>query len=218
MQHIWIVKVPEDSTIFTKETLLKNIPEAFRERANRYLDKESSLSYITGRLLLKKALLKNGLSTSLLKEIRYSEHGKPSFMGHNFSISHSNWYVALLFGTEFSVGIDIEKKKNIDLKLFEYLFTVLEWASILEAENTLERFYWYWVRKEALLKAVGCSLKALKQLAVFEDHGMYKNKRYYFESFDFDTDFNGIVAMEEKVNLQVEFIDIKDLLNLMGNK
>ncbi len=212
MQKIWIVKIPEDTTLFTREILLENLPKALWQRAKRYLDRESSLSYITGRLLLKKALIKNGFSTSLLEEIRYSEHGKPSFTDHNFSISHSNWYVVLIFGTEFSVGIDIEKKKNIDLKLFNYLFTELEWKSIVEAENSLERFYWFWVRKEALLKAAGCDLKELKQLEVLEHHGTYKDKRYYFESFDFDADFNGIVAMEQKVDFDAELIDIKDLL------
>ncbi len=212
MQKIWIVKISENNALFTKELLLKNLPKALWQRANRYLDGESSLGYITGRLLLRKALIKKGISSSLLEEIRYSEQGKPSIIDFNFSISHSNGYVVLVFGTEFLVGIDIEMKKNIDLKLFKYLFTGLEWKSIIEAENSLERFYWFWVRKEALLKAAGCALKELKQLEVLEHHGTYKDKRYFFKSFDFDADFNGIVAMEEKVDFAVELIDIKDLL------
>jgi len=212
MQKIWIAKTLKNSAIFTKELLLENLPKALSNRAHRYLDEESSLSYITGRLLLKKALLKNGLQAFLLEEIRYSEHGKPSFIDHNFSISHSNGYVALVFGTEFSIGIDIEKKKNIDLKLFKYLFTEQEWESIIEAENSLERFYWFWVRKEALLKAAGCALTALKQLEVLEHHGLYKDKYYYFKPFNFNTDFNGIVATEEKVNFDVELIDVENLL------
>ncbi len=212
MQKIWIVKTLENSTFFTKELLLENLPQSLWEKANRYLDKESSLSYIIGRLLLKKALLTNKLSPSLLEEIQYSEHGKPSFINHNFSISHSNWYVVLIFGTVFSVGIDIEKKKNIDLKLFTYLFTELEWKSITEAEDSLELFYWFWVRKEALLKAVGCTLKELKQLEVFEHHGIYNGKRYYFIPFHFNAHFNGIVATEEKIDIDVQFIDIQDLL------
>lgn len=212
MQKIWIVNTLENNTFFTKEMLLENLPKSLWEKANRYLDEESSLSYIIGRLLLKKALLTNKLSSSLLEEIHYSEHGKPSFLNHNFSISHSNWYVALVFGTTFSIGIDIEKKKNIDLKLFKYLFTELEWKSITEAEDSLELFYWFWVRKEALLKAAGCALKELKQLEIFEHHGIYEGKRYYFTPFNFNVDFNGIVATEEKIDFDVELIDVQDLL------
>ena len=198
--------------VFSKEMLLKRLPESLWLKANRYLDAQSSMSYIGGRLLLKNALVQKGVSSSLLEEIRYSEHGKPSFEDHHFSISHSNWYVVLVFGTAFSVGIDIEMKKNIDLKLFEYLFTIREWNSILSAENSLDRFYWYWVRKEALLKAVGCSLKVLKELEVYEYHGIYKNKRYYFESFEFDASFNGMIAMEKKERFEVKMLSFKDLL------
>lgn len=211
VQKIWIVKLSKN-TVFTDKVLLKKLPVSFYKKANRYLNQESSMSYITGRLLLKKALIQHRVSTSLLEEIHYSEHGKPSFIDHNFSISHSNGYVSLIFGTEFSIGIDIEKKKEIELKLFNYLFTELEWKSIMEADNSLERFYWFWVRKEALLKATGCALKDLKQLAVFEHHGMYMNKCYYFKAFDFDSDFNGIIASEERMDVKVAFINIEDLL------
>ena len=212
MLKIRIVKTAKNNPFFTKELLLKNLPKSLQEKAKRYLNEESSLSYSAGRLLLKKALFENRLPASLLEEIYYSEQGKPSFKAHNFSISHSNGYVVLVFSTNFSVGIDIEKKKTIDLKLFNYLFTDLEWTSILNAENSLERFYWFWVRKEALLKAAGCKLKDLKQLEVFEYYGMYKEKRYYFKSFNFDSDFNAIVATETQTAIAVEFVELKDLL------
>lgn len=212
MLKIRIVKIAKNNSSFTKELLLKNLPKSLQERAKRYLDEESSLSYSAGRLLLKRALSENGLPASLLEEIGYSEQGKPSFKVHNFSISHSNGYVVLAFSTNFSVGIDIEKRKTIDLKLFNYLFTAQEWASILDARNSLERFYWFWIRKEALLKAVGCTLKELKQLKVYEHYGTYKKKHYYFKPFDFDPDFNGIVATETQTAIAMEFIELKDLL------
>jgi 4'-phosphopantetheinyl transferase len=41
---------------------------------------------------------------------------------------------------------------------------------------------------------------------------MYKDKRYHFEAFDFNSDFNGVIAMEEKVAFNVEFVDLMDLL------
>lgn len=213
MQKIWVVKITENDSFLTKERLLKNLPESIYNRANRYLDAESSWSFITGRLLLKKVLSENKISPSLLEEIHYSDHGKPSFIDYNFSLSHSNWYVVLIFGTSFSVGIDIEKKKNIDLNLFKYLFTDLEWKSIITSENPLERFYWFWVRKEALLKAVGCALKDLKLLEVNEHFGIYKDKRYLFKTFDFDSEFNGVVAMEDKIEVEVKHIQMADLLD-----
>jgi len=212
MQKIWMVRLSEIDTFYTREILLKNLPKVLTERAYRYVCEESAQSYIVGRLLLKKALVENNLSTSLLEEIHYSEQGKPSLKDLYFSISHSKGYVVLVFGTNFSVGIDIEYKKDIDLKLFKYLFTKKEWKIIVKDENPIERFFWYWVRKESLLKAVGCTLKDLKYLNVSENSGSFKSKHYYFKAFDFDVDFNGVVAVEEEVEFELEYITLTELL------
>lgn len=212
MHKIYIVKTNQNDGFYRKEKLLKSLPKSLCIKANRYLDVASSIDYITGRLLLKYALIKNGFSESLLENISYSTHGKPSLKGLNFSISHSNGYVVFVCSTENSLGIDIEMKKNIDLKLFEYLFTEWEWSLIMTAKNKQEQFYWYWVRKEALLKASGCALHELKDLEVFEHHGIYKEKRYYFKAFDFDADFNGMLAMEKKEEFEVERMYLEVLL------
>ena len=211
MQKTWLVKIPENTTIYSKKALLNKLPISFLDRANRYIKDEDSYAYILGRLLLKKALVDNELPLSLLEKIQYSIHGKPSFIDCNFSISHSNRYVAFVFSTKFSIGIDIEKKKKVDLKLFEYLFTSEEWSAIMQSKNALEKFYWYWVRKEALLKAAGCGLGDLMKLEVFESHGTYMGRRYYFEPLNFDLAYNGIVAIMEKKSLDLVLLDIRDL-------
>lgn len=212
MPKIWIVPIPENNSSFTKEALLQHLPKSLWIRANRYLNQYSALSFITGRLLLKLALIKNELPISLLEEICFSDNGKPYFHNHNFSISHSNGYVVLVFGTIFPVGVDIEEKKPVDLTLFRYLFTQDEWISIQDAQNPLERFYWFWVRKEALLKAAGSSIKQLKQLKVQEHAGIYIDKHYYFTPFKFDIAYNGIIATEEQIHCEIKMIKIEDLL------
>lgn len=212
MQELWIARIPQESTSITKNKLLSLLPASLSARALRYLNTDSCLGYLMGRLLLKKAIIKNGLSLSLLENIQYSKQGKPNLQELYFSISHSDGYVAFISSTTCDVGIDIEKKKHIDLKLFRYLFTETEWNSICNSENVLERFYWFWVRKEALLKIAGCALKDLKILHVFQSYGTYMGKDYYFEPFGFDNDFNGIIATEEKVDFDMKLIDIKDVL------
>ena len=61
-------------------------------------------------------------------------------------------------------------------------------------------------------QSMRCTLTALKQLEIFEHHGMYKGKRYYFTPFNFNVEFNGVVATEEKIDFDVELIDMQDLL------
>ncbi|AWH75727.1 4'-phosphopantetheinyl transferase [Dokdonia sp. Dokd-P16] len=212
MGEIWIVNFSNNSQQFTDEELLKKLPESTVNRALRYLNKESFLSFITGRLLLKRAILESEYSSFSIEDIKYSDKGKPSFTNVNFSISHSNGYVVLIFGTVFQVGIDIEKRKDIDLKLFKYLFTDLEWKVIMQDNSPIDRFYWYWVRKEALLKTVDCSLKELEGLEIFEDYGIYKDQRYYFKTFEFNPEFNGVLAIEEEMDVNVKFIELETLL------
>lgn len=212
MAEIWIVNFSKDSQQFTDEELLKKLPESTVDRALRYLKREGFLSFVIGRLLLKKAILESEYSSFLIENITYSDNGKPSFTNVNFSISHSNGYVVLIFGTVFQVGIDIEKRKDIDLKLFKYLFTDSEWKNIIQDKSPLDRFYWYWIRKEALLKTVDCSLKELKGLEIFEDYGIYKDQRYYFKTFEFNPEFNGVIAMEEEIDVNIKFIELETLL------
>ncbi len=214
MSTIWIAVIPENNPSFTKEVLLKKLPKSLWARANRYLKEPDALSFIIGRTLLKIALIENQLPLTLLEEIQFSDYGKPYLLDHNFSISHSNGYVSLFFGTNFSVGIDIEKKQDVDLNLFRYLFTENEWVSIQEDKEPLEKFYWYWVRKEALLKAAGCSMKHLKQLDVQEEYGYYANKEYYFTPFEFDAAYDGVIATEELVDFTVAFVDTEKLLTI----
>jgi len=212
MKEIWIVNFLSNSDQNIDERLLKNLPKSIYKRANRYLKRENYLSFLIGRLLLKNALLERGIASTTIENIVYSESGKPSFTNLNFSISHSNGYVVLFFGTVFQVGIDIEKRSNIDLALFKNLFTDKEWNDIIQDEIPLKKFYWFWVRKEALLKAVGCTLKEIRELEVFEDYGIYKEQHFYFKAFNFDSGFNGIMAMEEEVDINVRYIHLEKLL------
>lgn len=62
-------------------------------------------------MLQKRVLIKNEFAASLFEQIRYSEHEKLSILDQNFSISHNNGYVVITFGTSFSVGFDIEKRR-----------------------------------------------------------------------------------------------------------
>ncbi len=212
MKEIWIVCLSKELKKYTDDQLLKYLPDSIVNRALRYLDRGDFLSFVTGRLLLRKAILASEYSKFSIEDITYSENGKPSIDGFNFSISHSNGYVVLVFGANIQIGIDIEKRKDVDLKFFKYLFTDLEWNNIIQNKIPLDKFYWYWVRKEALLKAVGCSLKELKELEVYDNYGIYKGQKYYLNPFTFDTEFNGMIAVDKEVDFTCKYITLEALL------
>lgn len=214
MTEVWILNIKELESKIPLSQLLKILPKTLHNKALRYINTSDAFSYVGGRLLLKNIINKRGYPNSLLEEISYSEGGKPNLKNYNFSISHSNRYVTLIFGTTSSLGIDIEKKEKPKLDLFSYLFRTDEWKSITMAKTPHEKFYWYWVRKEALLKVVDCSLKDLKELDVFEQYGIYKKKEYYFKPFDLDPEFNAIVAMEKKEDFSINYLNLIEIMNL----
>jgi 4'-phosphopantetheinyl transferase len=213
MLQIWILDTSKFETENSFDELLNKTPKIFHTRALRYINRTDSLSFLAGRLLLLHALIHNKKKTSLLEGMEYSEGGKPSIQGINFSISHSDRYVLLAFGTTSPLGIDIEKHANPNLDNFKFLFRDDEWSDILGSKNPFHKFYWYWVRKEALLKAVDCSLKELSQLYVYEEKGRYKDEQWRFCTLAIDPAFATVLAIKEKTDIHVEYLGIETLLS-----
>jgi 4'-phosphopantetheinyl transferase len=143
--------------------LLKALPEECRERALRYRFERDSYNFVAGRLLLQKGLQELGLSSDL-SQLTYQQNGKPQLPGLHFNISHSDHLVVCVLSTDGEVGIDVELQGQIELGNFIDYFTELEWNDITHASDSIKRFYFYWTRKEAVIKALGVSLSWLHQI------------------------------------------------------
>lgn len=91
----------------------------------------------------------------------FNNFGKPYLLGYpnfHFNISHSGEYVICAIDHN-PVGIDIEEKRNIDLKIAYHFFTNNEIRYIDELSiKRLERFYSIWTAKESYLKFIGKGL------------------------------------------------------------
>jgi len=194
MIDIWLLKTEELAKKIDVKHEINKLPKELKERGLKYIFDKDRLDFAAGRLLIKKALKKNMMSSSLLGEIKYSKGGKPSIAGLNFSISHSNGYLIFAHSTVSDFGIDIEKFRELDIKCFKYLFRDDEWYDIINDSNSLEKFFWFWIRKEALLKLVDCSLKDLKHLIVSEDEGVFEDEVYDFLSIDVGDDYRAVIA------------------------
>lgn len=95
--------------------------------------------------------------TFLLKKNCY---GKPFFSNYkyiNFSISHTDKY-SLFALSNSKIGIDIEKKENIDYKLISRFYTKPEQDCVFSSTNPTNMFYDIWTRKEAYTKWLGTGL------------------------------------------------------------
>ena len=105
-------------------------------------------------------------------DIRATVNGKPYLEGQqkrggiHFNVSSSDTFTAIAFSRNGSIGIDIEKIRDIPdiLEIVERHFTSDEKHQIFSCPENLRKalFYKFWTRKEAVLKAQGEGL--LKQL------------------------------------------------------
>ena len=115
--------------------------------------------------------------------MRYDEWGKPvTDGGYGFNVAHAGSMVVCAGGADMQVGVDIEEVRSVDETLYREYFTELEWGTIQSARDKTEAFYRMWVRKEAVLKALGKGvLFPLDEVDVGVDEVMCEGRVFYLK-------------------------------------
>ena len=104
------------------------------------------------------------ISRVVLGPLEKRDNGAPiPSEGVHWSLTHKEQYVAAVCAP-FAVGIDIEKIRPFNDKLYQRIGTETEWA--LAPEITEILFFRYWTAKEAVLKAVGVGMVGLSHCRV----------------------------------------------------
>lgn len=175
----------------TWEQLLPYLTDKEREKALKFKFEADRIRSVTGACLIKayarKAFPDDDIS------IRETELGKPYVAGHagyEFNLSHSGWLVVLAFD-KHPVGVDVEKVKDKDWRIFHRYLTDDEMSMIEEAESPGESFFEVWTIREAFAKEEGLGLKILDRdfLVDYDRHEIgYDGRRLYFKTFDYDAD------------------------------
>ena len=174
--QIWIAELDYLRTY--RAGLQTLLTSAEQIRAQRYLQQDDRDRYLGGRALVKLAVAKmTGIPPEDISVITAAT-GKPSvsFVNENIrvpaiSISHAGQLVvvALQYGAE--TGVDVELF-NHDANLDDLMGVVCSKEEIAEInlsdnKNRAQKFYAFWVLKEAYLKATGEGLSADARKLVF---------------------------------------------------
>ena len=130
------------------------------ERAARFVFPGLGESWSAARVVLREVLGRATLTPAADVRIRVGEFGKPSVDGVEFSLSHTGSVVLIGLG-DLPLGVDVEKipeERTVDQ--VGSSFHPRETAELfdLPADERSEAFARVWVRKEALLKAIGTGL------------------------------------------------------------
>ncbi len=130
------------------------------ERAARFVFPRLGEAWAGARVLLREVLGRVTLMPAAHVRIRVGEFGKPSVDGVEFSLSHTGSAVLIGLG-DLPLGVDVEKvPDDRTVQQVGSNFHPREAAELLglPADARPGAFARVWVRKEALLKAIGTGL------------------------------------------------------------
>lgn len=163
--HIWRISISSALKILTSsENSKRVIPQSERAYAESCALSRRN-EFLASRWFLRR-LLSSYDSSVAADEWKFetNEFGKPSIAGGSrlrFNISHSGDRIALAISESFDMGIDVERRRDLDpLQLADSFFAEREISDlrVLSGASQLNRFFQYWTLKEAFIKAVGRGL------------------------------------------------------------
>lgn len=136
-------------------------------------------------------------------EYQFNEFNKPISKDKFFNISHSKGYVAFVMD-DVPIGIDIEKIRDVDPALIDFVSSEEEQKYIRSAEN----FYEIWTNKEALVKAIGTGIKQrINEIPGLPLNSIeeFNSKIYYNKTIKCD-DLIITISRESNIDFNVKII------------
>lgn len=194
MLEIYAVEINKDIDKNLFEKALDYVPISKQSRIKRFLRYEDSLRALIAEVLIRKiVILKLKINND---EIFFEtgEYGKPhlkNFDKFHFNISHSGKWVLCAISDK-PIGIDVEKIKDLDIKIADRFFSKQEVEDLYNKNENdrLKYFFDLWTLKESYIKADGrglniplnsFSFKIKDDKIVFSTENLLKNcffKRY----------------------------------------
>lgn len=141
--------------------------EEKQEKVNRFRSEDDRKRTVSGEMLARKAVAQRCNVPAESIVFGKNKNGKPfaENLDVQFNISHSGDIVVCVVDDK-PVGIDIEKIRQINLKIAKRIYTEDEIRYLSAGKDfkenqdrlTLERFFELWTAKEAYLKYLGCGI------------------------------------------------------------
>ena len=208
-------------TIITSD-YLQNLKELYNLLSVR--EKIQSTKFITpslsNRYIITRAALRGILAKHLNvipQDIEFitNSYGKPSVKGNSikFNMSHSIEMAYYAVSISFDLGIDVEffnRKKNIfDIAKSVFSTTEFDFFIKLSNDERQEFFFETWVKKEAMIKAVGLGLSyPMKEVDTLQMHNNHSlelcGSQYYLYRLASDNFYKAYLVVKDQENISIE--------------
>jgi 4'-phosphopantetheinyl transferase len=174
------------------------VPVFMRADIMRYKYAADRKARLIARLMLYHCMAKDG-ATSLIYDWGKDNNNKPFIAKWKpFNISHSGEMVMFSYANNVT-GIDIEEKCDVKYEEMIEYFHPAEQEFIRKQGDIQENFYKVWVRKEALLKAIGTGItNGLKQFNCLRENVSYAGKHWYFHPLPVHPWYTSYLCSPEK--------------------
>ncbi|MBN1646471.1 MAG: 4'-phosphopantetheinyl transferase superfamily protein [Spirochaetales bacterium] len=183
---------------------------------------------VAGKLLLLKALSDVNIYCKA-NDFSYSAYNRIFLpgSGYDFNISHSGALAACGIISDAVIGIDIEKKSDIDFTgIAGSVFSDAELKFVFEnSKEVKNRFFQIWTLKESYCKALGIGISISLNKISFNllnnkpelDHGIDNNK-WEFISLTLENDYQlAVCYSKSEFEIVPELLEF-DFLHLLSGK
>ena len=177
---------------FTEGLTFSDVKERFDvslsdlQSADRYANEKDKVLHLVSAYLKSK----------YVGEWTVNEYGKPVSDNVCFNVSHCSGLVALVLA-DSDVGVDVEKVKEVNQSLIDYVSCESE-KQLIKSDKD---FFKLWTAKESLAKAQGKGLvKDIKEIPAYPLDGEkeYLGERYYSKQIEYG-EYILIVARKGKL-------------------
>lgn len=177
---------------------LRLLPSYLHEEVTRCIFAPDQKSKLIARLMLQKSMEHTG-NTDLIHRLKKDGNNKPFVEGwHSFNISHSGDLVVLAYGKD-TLGVDIEKRLALNYEEMMEFFHPREKEYILSSEDIRFSFYEIWVKKEAVLKAIGTGIvNGLKEFDCIHPCIHYQGRAWYFHPIRIHEEYTSYLCCPSK--------------------
>lgn len=195
------------------EQYFKLLPSFMVLEIKKYHGVSDRKSRLLSRLMLLK-YLKDENKAGLIDNWKRDSNNKPYLEGWKyFNISHSG-DIAIFCFSEEKVGVDIEKKSPLNFSEFTNQFSLKEENYILKSDKVLDRFYEIWVKKEAVLKAVGIGIvDGLNNICCLQKEVYLRGQIWYLTKLNLYEEYTlFLCSSKPNIQLSVSEFDPRELI------
>jgi 4'-phosphopantetheinyl transferase len=207
--------IDEEKHQYLLDKYSKICTEEFNAKILKYRRWQDAQLSLLGRIILQYGL-GNYYDIKDYEIDRASNH-KPFLKNQevHFNISHAGSLVVCGV-SQSPIGIDIEYvDPKINYTDFKSQMTLNEFNKIHLSEDKNRRFFSYWTKKEAIIKAHGKGLLIpLQSFEIFQDQALIENEKFYIKEVFIHQEYQCCVASNKYIqnqHIQLEQIHLNQL-------